>query len=115
MMREAVRILSVATLLLGCASSTAPRQEAELTRAVSAPERLGPPESLSPMAQEVLQRRMASHSRDMGALVSAIMALHYPEIRERAETIADDASLSRPLTGDATELNTLLPEKFFAH
>jgi cytochrome c556 len=105
-------------MVLGCAGSqnaNQPRQQAELTKAVSPPQRLTPPETLSPMALAVLQKRMVGHARDMGELFSAIMVLHYPEIHERAESIAADASWSRPLTADATELNSLLPEKFFVH
>jgi cytochrome c556 len=41
------------------------------------------------------------------------MVLDYPTIVERAHTIASDVNLSRPLTGDASELNSSLPEKFF--
>jgi len=56
---------------------------------------------------------MASHARDMGDLVSAIMILDYPGIVQRADSIAADVNLSRPITRDATELNASLPEKFF--
>src|SRR2546423_10700977 len=56
---------------------------------------------------------MASHAGDMGQLMSAIMLLHYDEIHERAEDIAQDARFARPLTGDASELNSALPERFF--
>jgi cytochrome c556 len=99
-----------------CASQTGthqPPQEAQLTQAISTPERQDPPEPLSPAARAILKERMASHTRDMGALVSAIMLLKYPEIVERADAIAADVNLSRPITGDATELNSSLPEKFF--
>ena len=48
---------------------------------------------------------MVSHASDMNDLVSAIMILDYPFIADRAEKIASDVSLSRPVTGDATELN----------
>ena len=58
---------------------------------------------------------MESHARDMSELTSAIMLLHYPEIRDGALRVAGDASLSRPLTADATELNAALPEKFFLY
>jgi cytochrome c556 len=58
---------------------------------------------------------MASHVREMGDLMTAIMVLDYPSIVEGADRIVSDASLSRPLTGDATELNSALPEKFFVH
>jgi len=56
---------------------------------------------------------MASHARDMGDLVSAIMILDYPGIVQRADSIAADVNLSRPISRDATELNASLPEKFF--
>jgi cytochrome c556 len=101
---------------LSCASQEAahqPPQQVQLTQAISTPERQAPPEPLAPAARAILKERMASHARDMGELVSAIMLLKYPEIAERADTIAADVNLSRPVTGDATELNSSLPEKFF--
>lgn len=99
-----------------CASQEAahqPPQEAQLTQAISPPQRQDPPEPLSPAARAILKGRMASHARDMGGLVSAIMLLKYPEIAQRADAIAADVNLSRPVTHDATELNSSLPEKFF--
>jgi cytochrome c556 len=90
-----------------------PPQQAQLAQAIAAPERAAPPEPLSPAAREILKLRMASHARDMGDLVSAIMVLDYPRIAQRAESIAADVNLSRPISGDATELNSSLPEKFF--
>jgi cytochrome c556 len=102
-------------LAAACASPPArqPPQQAQLAQAVAAPERPSPPEPLSPAARQLLKERMASHARDMGDLVSAIMVLDYPRIVERADTIAADVNLSRPISGDATELNSSLPEKFF--
>jgi hypothetical protein len=58
---------------------------------------------------------MAFHARDMNALVTDIILLRYDEIGDRAKGIASDASLSRPLTNDATELNSVFPEKFFLY
>jgi cytochrome c556 len=49
----------------------------------------------------------------MGDLVSAIMVLDYARISQNADSIASDVNLSRPISGDATELNSSLPEKFF--
>ncbi len=109
-------ILAGFVLAASCASQgTAhqPPQQAQLTQAISNPERQDPPEPLSPAARAILKERMASHARDMGELVSAIMLLKYPEIAQRADAIAADVNLSRPVTGDATELNSSLPEKFF--
>ena len=106
----------VVGLLSACASQSnggQPPQQAQLAQAIAAPERAGPPEPLSPAARELLKTRMASHARDMGDLVSAIMILDYPRIVQKSDSIASDVNLSRPITGDATELNSSLPEKFF--
>jgi cytochrome c556 len=92
-----------------------PPQQAQLKRAISPPERLGPPDDLSSTARELLKSRMASHARDMADLMSAIMVLDYPRIRDDANRIASDVSLARPLSDDASELNSALPEKFFLY
>lgn len=90
-------------------------QQRQMLAAVSAPDRLAPPASLPEAALTVLRARMASHSHDMAELMSAIMVLQYPVIRDRAKAIANDVDLARPLTGDASELNAFLPDKFFAY
>jgi cytochrome c556 len=103
-------------LFSACASQTPanqPPQQAQLAQAIAAPDRRGPPEPLSPAAREILKTRMASHAHDMGELVQAIMLLDYPRISQLGNAIASDVNLSRPITGDATELNAALPEKFF--
>ena len=111
-------VLAVAaTAAGGCASSRrgqVPQQE-QLTQAVAPPQRLRPAEPLSDAAKALLKSRMASHARDMSSLVSDIMLLHYEQIQEGAQRIAGDASLSRPLVHDASELNSALPEKFFLY
>lgn len=100
----------------GCVSSPPqPPQRIQQQRAVAAPKGEPPREPLSPVVQGILKRRMVSHAADMNDLVSAIMILDYPRIDDRAEKIAGDASLSRPLSGDATELNSSLPEQFFVY
>ena len=43
------------------------------------------------------------------------MVLDYLRIEQRSDQIADDVSLARPVSQDATELNASLPEKFFVH
>jgi cytochrome c556 len=115
--RSLVRDLLLAASLLGagCAGKAAqePPQQAQLTRAVSSPRRLEAPDYLPEAARSVLRTMMASHAHSMGDLMSAIMVLDYPRIHEGAEAIASDASLSRPLTNQANELNALLPEEFF--
>jgi hypothetical protein len=103
--------------LLAASCATAPQPEPpqakQFRSAVSAPRRLDPPEDLSNTARSILRSRMASHARDMGDLMSAVMILEYPAIRERASRISSDVSLARPLSADATELNAALPERFF--
>ncbi len=103
--------------LSACATAPAyqPPQQTQAARAVETPKRADPAEPLSPTARELLKVRMASHARDMGDLVSAIMVLDYLRIEQRGDQIADDVSLARPVSRDATELNAALPEKFFVH
>jgi hypothetical protein len=107
--------LALSALAAACASQSAnqPPQQAQLAEAIAAPDRTTPPEPLSPVARALLKDRMAAHARDMGELVSAIMLLEYDGIAARADKIAGDASLSRPTTKDATQLNASIPEKFF--
>ncbi len=90
-----------------------PPQQAQLIQAITPPQRLEPPQHLSSTARALLGNRMAAHARDMGDLMSAIMILDYDQVEQRAGKIADDAAWARPLTGDATELNSALPETFF--
>jgi cytochrome c556 len=108
-------LLALAASLSACAGRVAPEppQQAQLTRAVSPPRRLEAPDYLPEAARSVLRTMMASHAHNMGDLMSAIMILDYPRIHETAEAVANDASLSRPLTHEASELNALLPEDFF--
>jgi len=108
-------LLGLSLLAPACAGKSVhePPQQAQLTRAVSPPRRLEAPDYLPEAARAVLRTMMASHARNMGDLMSAIMVLDYPRIREGADAVANDASLSRPLTHEASELNALLPEDFF--
>jgi hypothetical protein len=106
--------LSLCLFLTACSTATAePPQQAQLLRAISPPERLEPPAHLPEGARLILRNVMGSHAQNMSNLVLAIMQLHYDDISAGAESLAADASLSRPLTGDATELNSLLPPAFF--
>jgi cytochrome c556 len=108
-----LRAVVCLTAACGTGRPGGPPQQAQLVNAISPPARLEPPEYLPGAARAVLRTRMASHAREMGTLVSAIMVLRYAEIEERSNAIAHDTRFARPLTGDATELNSALPEKFF--
>lgn len=116
-MRSFFRDLLLGTSLVAAAcagkSKTEPPQQAQLTRAISPPQRLEPPDYLPEGARLVLKTLMSSHAQNMSQLMSAIMVLDYPRIHEGAEAVASDASMSRPVTSDATELNSLLPPEFF--
>src|SRR5689334_23127133 len=119
-MKRAEMLLVCFVAMVGaCAAQpAAPPQQGQLARAVAPPAtepHLEPAQPLPGAARAVLKSRMASHVRDMTALVSAIMVLDYASIHQRAMDVAGDANLARPLGGDATELNTLLPEKFFEY
>jgi hypothetical protein len=110
-------LVAAALPLAACATPPAyqPPQRSQAVRAVETPKRTDPAEPLSPAARELLKARMASHGRDMNDLVSAIMVLDYLRIEQRGDQIADDVALARPVSRDATELNSSLPEKFFVH
>jgi len=112
------RLVLCATLIAAACAAPPPKQppqQAQLVQAISPPVRLQPPEQLSDTARVILRGRMAAHARDMSGLVSSIMLLRYDDIQDGARRIASDASLSRPLSEDATELNSALPEKFFLY
>jgi cytochrome c556 len=116
LVRDLRNLVLGAGLLSGaCASQPAREspQQAQLVRAISPPARLEAPDYLPAAARVVLRTIMASHARNMGDLMSAIMVLDYPRIHESAQAIADDASLARPLTHEASELNSMLPDDFF--
>jgi len=91
-------LLFVACLALGCAS----------VRKLPAPEHL--PES----ARALLTERMIDHGNDMSDLLWATLFLDDASVQDIAEHIRTSPRFARPISGDATELNTLLSEEFFA-
>ena len=82
-------------------------------RRLSTEPHLPEPGYLSPIARGVLDRRMARHGEDMAGLLRAVILLDHKTIIDRAGAIADEPTLARPSNDDATELNNLLPERFF--
>jgi hypothetical protein len=109
-------LAAVMLVVVACATQRAdhPPQQVQLSRAVSAPGRLDPPDYLPAEARALLRGRMASHARDMADLMSAVMILRYDEIASRAQKVAEEDRFAPPRTGDASELNAALPERFFA-
>lgn len=71
------------------------------------------PSTLPPSAQQILHRRMVRHGEEMRAMVMGVVLLKFDEVKAASERIRADVDLARPLTGDATELNALLPSGFF--
>lgn len=68
---------------------------------------------LSNAARAIVRERMASHSKQMTELVWSVVLLDYAESARIATAIATEPRLARPTTGDATELNSALPPRFF--
>lgn len=98
---------------VACATTPAePPQQAQLVKAVSPPARLEPPGRLPAEARAMIRTRMASHAQQMSGLMSAIMTLRYPDIEERATTIAEEAHFAGGHGNDATDLNAVLPPAF---
>jgi cytochrome c556 len=77
------------------------------------PQKLPAPKRLSPTARQIIDKRMQRHSRDLIPLVRSVVMLDYDRTAKLADSIVEDTMLARPLTGDASELNNQLPEKFF--
>jgi cytochrome c556 len=113
--RLAILIGGAMVVAAGC-SSTATRTKGPVPggqQPWAPPRRLEAPESLPPVARDILKRRMARHADDMTHLVLAVAALDYGSVGDLAERIAGDADFARPLTDDATELNASIPARFF--
>lgn len=82
-------------------------------RPTGAQRHLPAPEHLPSAARSVLKKRMERHGRDMGELMWAVLLLDYDTTQKLAQEVATEPLLARPLRGDASELNSLLPERFF--
>ena len=80
--------------------------------AFAAPKHLTEP-PLSLTARALIHQKMVNHSKQMTDLVWAVVLLNYPQSAELAQAIAAEPRLGRPTSGDATELNSALPPRFF--
>ena len=56
---------------------------------------------------------MVNHSKQMMALVRAVVLLDYPESADLGRAIAAEQRFARPTSNYATELNSALPPRFF--
>jgi hypothetical protein len=91
-------------LVVGTVVWLAPRKLHEL------PERM----DLPPAARRAVHSRMSGHGQELSVLSERVVLLEFEGAAEMAEHVRSNARLSRPLSGDATELNARLPEQFFA-
>jgi hypothetical protein len=97
-------MLAVATLMLGPATPFAQPPGGS---------HLPAPRHLSGTARALLHERMQRHAGQMEALGRAVITLDYRQAQELGADIAAEPMLARPLAGNATELNSSLPERFF--
>lgn len=76
--------------------------------------KLPAPAHLPEAARGLLTERMMNHGEDMSDLMWATLFLDDQSVADIAEHIRTMPRFARPLTGDATELNSLLPAEFFS-
>jgi len=72
-----------------------------------------PTPTLSLTARALLHSKMVNHSKQMMELVRAVVLLDFAESAELGKSIATEQRFARPLSNDATELNSALPARFF--
>lgn len=107
------RILALASCaLMGCSSGGVAK--APQTSETSAQKRLPPPGHFPPTARALLSDRMQHHGQAMSDIVWSVLFLDYDAAADIAEEIASEPQLARPVRREAGELNSLLPERFFA-
>jgi hypothetical protein len=101
MKRSSVLILTLSFACLGAG-------DAQRNRKLPAPAHL--PEA----ARDLLTERMMNHGNDMSDLMWATLFLDDQSVGDIADHIRSTPRFARPLSKDATELNSLLPKEFFA-
>jgi cytochrome c553 len=74
---------------------------------------MAPPQHLSDTARAALRTQMRTHARGMMELVSTVTVLDYPGTVASVQRVLDEPRVARPVTRDASELNSALPERFF--
>jgi hypothetical protein len=75
--------------------------------------KLPAPAHLPETARDLLTERMMNHGNDMSDLMWATLFLDDQSVADIADHISTTPRFARPLTRDATELNSLLPPEFF--
>ncbi len=95
-------LMPVAVVLM--LAMAAPAQEAA---------KAAPAETLSPLARDLLHRKMERHGDDMVRLVIAVTLLQRDKVKLFATDIANEPRLARPMPGAEDAVNAGLPEKLF--
>jgi hypothetical protein len=126
---SAFSLLLLATSGLACVGSStvatpatpAPTKSPATTPApgpvvgAEAPKDLPERKDLPLALRETLTASMDRHGEELVFLLSAVVLLHYDEVEELAQMIADEPKLGRPAPGDDTSLNAMLPSGFFVY
>jgi cytochrome c556 len=72
------------------------------------------PDYLPELARDLLRKKMERHGKDAKDLMFGVTLLQYDLARTAAQSISAEPRLVRPTTESSdTELNRLLPERFF--
>lgn len=105
-------IVALAVMVSGVAGAE-PKKAAPSPKVTAPKKGLEAPSYLSPMARQLLKRRMARHGRDMLTLVQAVLFLDRETTQRLAGELAAEPRLTRPIAGGEDDLNASLPERFF--
>lgn len=98
---------------VGCTSETSDDLPEKAAVESTAPGSLRQPGYLPKAARALLREKMRRHAENTGQMVKAVVTLQYDEVERHARRLLAEPTLARPLNGDATMLNALLPERLF--
>jgi hypothetical protein len=104
MTRLLIALLAVMTLGAGPAAPAVPKSTSKALA----------PEVLSPLARELLRKRMDRHGESMVRLVVSVTLLQHEKSQRFASEIANEPRLMRPMPGEDDTFNNGLPERLFA-
>lgn len=108
------RTLPLLALALAACQSTGAQNACPEAKPAPAKWSMPAPAHLPQAARAILAERMQRHGAAMTDMVWAALFLDYDSAADIAQEIASEPRLARPFSRDASELNALLPESFFA-
>lgn len=106
-----IAVMSTATL--GGEPAKPPTPPVKAQKPLTVKKGLEAPSYLSPIARQLLKRRMARHGHDMLTLVQSVLLLDHATTQRLASEFAAEPRLTRPIAGGEDDLNAALPERFF--